>query len=118
MKKSNLEIINLAKDADGYIVTIETTRTPYSEDIFDMTVERQSTHTNFTCYETAIDYFYQNTFRVEALLEMMEDGWSDVEEYSCEMRLIAFNINDMNADPSMEDYECATFNADYYKEVE
>lgn len=118
MKKTNLEIINLAKDADGYIVTIETTRTLNSEDIFDITVERQSTHTNFTRYETAINYFYENTFRVEALLYMMEDGWSNVDEYYCEMRLIAFNINDMNSDPSMEDYECARFNGDYYKEVD
>lgn len=113
MKKSDFKIINLAKDADGYIVTIETTRTINSEDIFDITVERQSTHTNFTCYKTAIDYFYKNSFRLESLVKTMDAGWTENVSYNAEMRLLAFNINDMNSDPSMEDYLCAVFTADY-----
>ena len=113
MKNTNLEIINLAKDADGYIVTIEVTREVASEDIFDIMVERQSTHTNFAKYDTAIDYFYKNSFRLETLVNTMDKGWTENTSYKAEMRLLAFNINDMNSDPSMEDYLCAVFTADY-----
>lgn len=112
MKNTNLEIINLAKDADGYIVTIEATR-EVEKDTLDIMVERQSTHTNFTSYDTAIEYFHQNSFRLEALVNTMEKGWTENASYNAEMRLLAFNINDMNSDPSMEDYLCAVFTADY-----
>lgn len=115
MKKTNFEVISLDKNADGYIVTIDSMRTPFSEDAFDITIERNSTTANFTCYDTAIKYFYENMFRLETLVNMMEK-WEYKQDYSCELKLIAYYL-DMTG-PDQDDYDCAIFNLDYFKEEE